>query len=55
MYYLALSPVLGGLITPAGCTKLNSKLSIFYALAMTSFFSFLILHISAIFIIIINN
>ena len=37
MYFLALRPVLGGFITPAGCTKLKVKLSIFYALAIASF------------------
>ena len=31
-------PVLGCFITPAGCSRLNSELGIFYALAVTSFF-----------------
>ena len=41
MYNLALSPVLGGFVTPAGCTRLNLELSIFYALATASIFSIL--------------
>ena len=35
------SPVLGGFVTPAGCTRLNLELSIFYALATASIFSIL--------------
>ena len=31
--------MLGGFVTPAGCTRLNLELSIFYALATASIFS----------------
>ena len=35
--FSALRPVLGGFITPAGCTKLELESSISYALAVTGF------------------